>query len=410
LCEQEPRKTVEGFEESVGTNHLAHFLMSYEMLPILPKGGRILFIGTETANDGIAGKVPPVADLGNLDGMKAGMTSTIDGGEYEPTKAYKESKVCNAIVMRELNKRYGERGIVVNAMFPGCIAESPLFRQKRDWFRWLFPLFQKYVTKQFVEEEEAGKRIADVICKDELAVGGAYWKWNAKSGVDAEFELTDRNSVPAANVVRIPGEALDEIIAEQVWDLSAALTGVQVAPDIKMTYDNKPEGESKVMSLSVKGKYVRDDIFKAQVLLKNLRALGDDITNKDVLTAEMTGKWAEEMEGEEKKMGETMYYWGRRAQTPIITMEGEAGDPEETLRLNIRSETPRYDEESAALLRSVLINAEPKSISVEQIQEISAKMDEINKPPSGLDAALFGERGTLKRLILESVTQGKVRP
>ena len=66
MCEQEPRKTVEGFEESVGTNHLAHFLMSYEMLPVLPKGGRILFIGTETANDGIAGKVPPVADLGNL--------------------------------------------------------------------------------------------------------------------------------------------------------------------------------------------------------------------------------------------------------------------------------------------------------------------------------------------------------
>jgi hypothetical protein len=36
-------------------------------LPYMKNGNRILFIGTETANDGIAGKVPPVADLGTLD-------------------------------------------------------------------------------------------------------------------------------------------------------------------------------------------------------------------------------------------------------------------------------------------------------------------------------------------------------
>lgn len=79
-----PRKSVEGYEESVATNHLAHFLLTQLLLPMMPKGGRVLFIGTETANDGIAGKVPPVADLGNLEGMKNGMTTTIDGGEYEP--------------------------------------------------------------------------------------------------------------------------------------------------------------------------------------------------------------------------------------------------------------------------------------------------------------------------------------
>lgn len=54
------------------------------MIPILPRGGRILFIGTETANDGLAGKVPPVADLGNLEGMRSGMSVTINGGPYEP--------------------------------------------------------------------------------------------------------------------------------------------------------------------------------------------------------------------------------------------------------------------------------------------------------------------------------------
>lgn len=319
--------------------------------------------------------------------------------------------MCNAIVMREMNKRYAEqRGIIVNAMFPGCIAESPLFRQKRDWFRWLFPLFQKYVTKQFVEEDEAGKRIADCIAKEELGVGGAYWKWNAKSGIDAEFELTDRNSIPAANVVRIPAEALDEVISEQVWDLSCALTGVQVAPDIKMIYDGLPEGDSKMINLQVRGKYVRDDIFKAQVLLKNLRALGKDITNPAVLTQEMTAAWAEEMDGEGKKVGEAIYYMGRRAQTPVIKMTGEAGTPEFDLKLEVKSMTPRWDEQAAALLMNELIDAPPRSISQERILELSKKCDEINKPPSGIDAAIFGERGTLKRLVAETVSQGKVRP
>uniref|UniRef100_A0A6T8NUL2 protochlorophyllide reductase n=1 Tax=Hemiselmis andersenii TaxID=464988 RepID=A0A6T8NUL2_HEMAN len=414
----EPRLSADGYEENVATNHLAHFLLCQLMLPIIPKGGRVLFIGTETANDGIAGKVPPVADLGNLEGMKQGMSYTIDGGEYEPTKSYKESKVCNAIVMREMNKRYAEsRGITVNAMFPGCIAESPLFRQKRGWFRWLFPLFQKYVTKQFVEEKEAGRRIADTIDLDELAVGGAYWKWNAKSGIDAEFVISDENSTPAANVVRIPGEALDEVTAEQVWDLSAGLTGVQVAPEVDFDYDGLPQEESKRMRLQVSGKYIRDDVIKAEIFLKKLRALGDDITNEEVMTRELAREWSEEMEGETKKMGEALYYWGRRAQAPMISIKGEAGDNENSLSLEITSQWPRYDEAAAEVftegLKSVLPTEGPTEVPelvpTSFTAELAEKMDVINMPPSGLDAAVFGERGSLKRLVAETLSRGVIK-
>ncbi|CAM9935242.1 unnamed protein product, partial [Sphacelaria rigidula] len=68
-------------------------------------------------------------------------------------QAYKDSKVCNVLMMREMDKRYKDSGMIVSALFPGCIAESPLFREKRGWFRTLFPLFQKYITKQFVTTE-----------------------------------------------------------------------------------------------------------------------------------------------------------------------------------------------------------------------------------------------------------------
>ena len=260
-----PRLTVDGFEEAVGTNHLGHFLLCNLLLGDLPEGdGRVVFIGTETANDGLAGLIPPVADLGKLEGMAAGMKSTIDGGKFEPTKAYKDSKVCNAIVMREMNKRYGKsRGLIVNAMFPGCIAESPLFRQKRAWFRWLFPKFQKAITKQFVPEEVAGQRVANVVADEELGVGGTYWKWNAQAGKDFTRVAFDQQKQAAANLVKIPAEALDEMVSEAVWDLSSALVGLGVAPEISFAANKE--------SLTLQGKYVPASLAKASVMLKKLR-------------------------------------------------------------------------------------------------------------------------------------------
>lgn len=53
-------------------------------------------------------------------------------------------------------------GITFASLYPGCIAETGLFRNHVPLFRSLFPLFQKYVTKGYVSEEDAGKRLAQV--------------------------------------------------------------------------------------------------------------------------------------------------------------------------------------------------------------------------------------------------------
>ena len=44
----------------------------------------------------------------------------------------------------------------------GCIAETGLFREHYGLFRALFPPFQKYVTKGYVSEKDAGDRLAQV--------------------------------------------------------------------------------------------------------------------------------------------------------------------------------------------------------------------------------------------------------
>lgn len=55
-----------------------------------------------------------------------------------------------------------ETGITFASLYPGCIAETGLFRNHVPLFRTLFPAFQKYVTKGYVSEELAGKRLAQV--------------------------------------------------------------------------------------------------------------------------------------------------------------------------------------------------------------------------------------------------------
>jgi hypothetical protein len=66
------------------------------------------------------------------------------------------------LTMREMNKRFGGGKVLFSSLYPGCIAETGLFRNHVPLFKSLFPVFQKYVTKGYVSEEEAGKRLAQV--------------------------------------------------------------------------------------------------------------------------------------------------------------------------------------------------------------------------------------------------------
>lgn len=83
------------------------------------------------------------------------------------------------MTVSELSRRYAEdTGIVFSSMYPGCIAETALFREKRQWFRKIFPAFMKYVTGGYVSEAEAGDRLAQVIDDPQCDKSGVYWSWN----------------------------------------------------------------------------------------------------------------------------------------------------------------------------------------------------------------------------------------
>ncbi|XP_057796432.1 protochlorophyllide reductase-like [Salvia miltiorrhiza] len=219
---KEPTFTAEGFELSVGTNHLGHFLLARLLVHDFKKSDyplkRLIIVGSITGNDNtLAGNVPPKANLGDLRGLAGGLngvgsSSMIDGGEFDGAKAYKDSKVCNMLTMQEFHRRYHEEtGISFASLYPGCIAETALFRNHIPLFRILFPPFQKYITKGYVSEKEAGDRLAQVVSDPSLSKSGVYWSWNRTS---ASFEN------------QLSKEASDAEKARKLWEVSEKLVGL----------------------------------------------------------------------------------------------------------------------------------------------------------------------------------------
>lgn len=185
-ADPEPRYSEDGFEMSMAVNHLGHFLLCNLLLDDMKKATdpRMVIVGSITGNSNTVGGglVYPRADVGEFQGWKENngrYIPMVDGKNFLGAKAYKDSKVCNMMTVSELHRRYHEStGIVFSSLYPGCIAESNLFREKRQWFRDLFPLFMKYVTGGYVSEAESGERLAQVVADDVCSKSGVYWSWN----------------------------------------------------------------------------------------------------------------------------------------------------------------------------------------------------------------------------------------
>jgi len=222
---KEPLWSPDGYELSVATNHLGHFLLCNLLLEDLKKSSlaepRLVILGTVTHNpDELGGKIPPRPDLGELQGFADGFKapiSMIDGKKFEPVKSYKDSKVCNVLTMRELHRRYHDSTkITFSSLYPGCVATTPLFRNHYPLFQKLFPLFQKYITGGFVSEELAGERVAAVVADPEYNQSGAYWSWGNRQQKNGK-----------SFVQKVSPEARDDEKAERMWDLSAKLVKLE---------------------------------------------------------------------------------------------------------------------------------------------------------------------------------------
>ena len=223
---KQPQWSPQGYELSMATNHLGHFLLIQLLLEDLkrssPPSRRVVIMGTVAANSKeLGGKIPipAPADLGDLSGFKAGFKAPIamaSGKSFKPGKAYKDSKLCNMITTQELHRRlHTSTGIVFSSLYPGCVADSPLFRHTPPAFQTIFPWFQKNITGGYVSQALAGERLAQVVADPAFSVSGVHWSWGnrqKKDGKQFGQELSDKASHPAT--------------AEAMWTTSLQLVGL----------------------------------------------------------------------------------------------------------------------------------------------------------------------------------------
>jgi protochlorophyllide reductase len=222
---KQPERSPQGYEISMATNHLGHFLLIQMLMESLKASShpsrRVVILGTVTANSKeLGGKIPipAPADLGDLTGFEQGFQAPISmasGKAFKPGKAYKDSKLCNMITTQELHRRLHEgTGIVFSSLYPGCVADTPLFRNTPKAFQTIFPWFQKNITGGYVSQALAGERVAQVVADPEFAVSGVHWSCGnrqKKDGRQFSQELSDK--------------ATDPSTAARVWDLSMKLVG-----------------------------------------------------------------------------------------------------------------------------------------------------------------------------------------
>ena len=232
---RKPERSPQGFENSMAVNHFGHFLLINLLLDNILSSEkeinvngktikfkpRITILGTVTANYSELGgriPIPAPADLGNLSGFKNGFLSPIcmaNGKRFKPGKAYKDSKLCNMVTVQELSKKYSNEKIIINSLYPGCVADTKLFRDTPWVFRFLFPIFQKFITKGYVSQRLAGERVAQIATFKKYAKPAVHWSWGNRQKFGRK-----------AFSQKLSKRIIDSDISKQTIELTRKLVGL----------------------------------------------------------------------------------------------------------------------------------------------------------------------------------------
>jgi NAD(P)-dependent dehydrogenase (short-subunit alcohol dehydrogenase family) len=114
-------KTANGFESQFGVNHLAHFLLFQLLKPLL------LASSTPKLQSRVVSLSSSGHRLSDVHFDNYSLT-----GEYDPWKAYGQSKTANILFANELDRRYGSQGLHGLSVHPGVIMNTELSRHQLD--------------------------------------------------------------------------------------------------------------------------------------------------------------------------------------------------------------------------------------------------------------------------------------
>jgi protochlorophyllide reductase len=232
---REPRWSAQGFELTLAVNHLAHQALLQRLLPLLlsATAPRLVVTASEVHDPATAGgRVGATAGLGDLAGLRQGPgAAMVDGGPFNAEKAYKDSKLCNVLLAREVARRLAERhptaggaSLPVIAWSPGLViprGEGGFFRESRRFNplgQAVFAVVARDLLRLTETPERAGALLAGLASGSLGASEGfQYWSNRLVGPGQLRFAPTE----PSA-------EARSDALAAELWRLSAEAVGLGV--------------------------------------------------------------------------------------------------------------------------------------------------------------------------------------
>ena len=186
-------KTADGFEIQMGTNHLGHFAMTGQLLPLMKKteGSRIVVTSSAAHR------------MGNIDFPDLNWEER----KYNPSKAYGDSKLANLLFTYELADKLGKNGDApkVTAAHPGW-TRTELQRHSGGI---------RFLNNFFSQGPDMGVLPTLRAAVDPEAKSGDYY------GPARFFEM---QGYPVK--VKSNSRSHDKKAARQLWEYSEKMTGI----------------------------------------------------------------------------------------------------------------------------------------------------------------------------------------
>jgi NAD(P)-dependent dehydrogenase (short-subunit alcohol dehydrogenase family) len=188
------KRTADGFEMQIGTNHLGHFALTNLLLPQIRE--RVVTVASGAHHMGSI----------RLDDLNW------DRGGYNRWRAYGQSKLANLLFTTELQRRLSEAGSDVRAVaaHPGYAATNLQSRTEN----FLQNAFMAVGNKVFAQSDEMGA-LPTLFAATQDIPGDSY------VGPDG---FAEQRGHP--KLVGRSGAAKDADVARKLWELSEAFTGV----------------------------------------------------------------------------------------------------------------------------------------------------------------------------------------
>ncbi|MPZ67822.1 MAG: SDR family NAD(P)-dependent oxidoreductase [Pseudonocardiaceae bacterium] len=199
-----PRRTADGFELQLGTNHLGHAALTWLLAPALPPGARVVTVSSLAHRGG-------GLDLDDLH---------FDRRRYNPVTAYSASKLANLLFALELDRCAGAAGrdLVSVAAHPGLTDTELAANSARMRSRLIAPAVaaaNKLITQGVV----AGTLPQLYAATAPDVRGGEYF---------GPMWLGETRGGPAR--AAISAAARDPATARLLWEHTAELVGVVPDP------------------------------------------------------------------------------------------------------------------------------------------------------------------------------------